>query len=89
MEDQLEELFVTTLDNPYDPFTQLDDWTAFDEELGYHTCSLLARFLKTSNELSDEDRSRSIDEAIETLVRLNPNGKYRKVRGTFLGSESA
>lgn len=85
----MEELFVTTLDNPFDPFTQLDAWTAFDEEHDYYTWLLLARFVKTSNELSEEDRNRAIDDAIETLVRLNPNGKYRKVRGIFLDSEPA
>ena len=38
-----EQLWITTNDNPFDFFTQFDDWYLFDESKGYHTCSLVAR----------------------------------------------
>ncbi len=28
---------LTTVDNPYDPFTQWDEWYAYDEGKGYAT----------------------------------------------------
>jgi len=28
---------LSTSDNPYDPFTQYDDWFAYDEQAGYHS----------------------------------------------------
>lgn len=31
------EVMLTTEDNPFDPFTQYDEWYAFDYEKGYHT----------------------------------------------------
>ena len=34
---------LTTIDNPYDPFTEYDRWLEFDEEKGYFTNSYLQR----------------------------------------------
>ena len=34
---------ITTIDNPYNPFTQFDEWYAFDEGKGYCTSGYLAR----------------------------------------------
>ena len=51
----MEQFMLTTTDNPYDPFTQFDDWFAFDESMGYHTCSYLARVCKTSEDFSEAD----------------------------------
>ena len=63
---------LTTIDNPYDPFTQFDNWFAFDEQNGYCSCSLLARLALTSNELSDEDNQKAIDDAIDEIINLFP-----------------
>jgi hypothetical protein len=70
---------LTTLDNPYDPFKQFDEWYAFDESMGYHTCSYVARIAKTSNELSEEDESLAIEQAINEIISLNVLGIYKKV----------
>lgn len=70
---------LTTIDNPYDPFTQFDEWYRFDEQRGYHTTGLLARITISSTELSDADQSDAIESAIEEAVQLNVNGMYRKV----------
>ena len=70
---------LTTIDNPYDPFTQFDEWYRFDEQSGYHTTGLLARITISSTELSDADQSDAIESAIEEAVQLNVNGMYRKV----------
>lgn len=70
---------LTTIDNPYDPFTQFDDWFAFDELKGYHSCSYLARIAKTSYELSEEEQSLAIEQAIDEIVELNVLGIYKKV----------
>ncbi len=42
---------LTTLDNPFDPFSQFDEWYAWDERAGYHTTSFLARIVKTSDDI--------------------------------------
>lgn len=70
---------LTTIDNPFDPFTQFDEWFAFDESKGYHSCSYLARITKTSDELSEADEEKAIELAIDEIVRLNVLGIYKKV----------
>lgn len=39
----MREFWVTTEDNPFDPFTQFDDWDRFDQDKGYFTCNYIAR----------------------------------------------
>lgn len=70
---------LTTVDNPFDPFTQWQEWFAFDESNGYHSCSLLARVTITSDELSDVDQDLAIQQAIDEVVRENVSGMHRKV----------
>lgn len=70
---------LTTVDNPYDPFTEYDKWSAFDEEHGYFTPQLLARIVVTSDELSETDQDLAIESAIDEIVEFNVSGKHRKV----------
>jgi hypothetical protein len=64
----MEPTMITTLDNPYNPFTQFDEWYAFDESKGYHTCSYLARIAKTSNELSERENLIEQEKAIDEII---------------------
>ena len=73
-----EDAMLTTVDNPYDPFTEFDSWRAYDEQVGYFTCSLLARIALTSKELSDEENEKAIDEAMFDIIELFP-GLYKRV----------
>lgn len=73
------ETMLTTIDNPFDPFTQFDEWYAFDESKGYHTCGYLARITKSSDELSEADEELAIELAIDEIVRINILGIYKKV----------
>jgi hypothetical protein len=70
---------LTTVDNPYDPFTQYEDWYTWDFNAGYHTPGALARQVVTSNDLSEADQAVAIAQAVDDLVDLNPFGMYRKV----------
>jgi hypothetical protein len=70
---------LTTVDNPYDPFYEWDDWYAWDMHAGYHTPGLLARITRTSDELSELDQARAIQDAIDEIVRENVSGVHRKV----------
>lgn len=70
---------LTTVDNPFNPFTQFDEWRSYDERLGYGTLSFLARIVKTSDDLSEADQSLAIEQAIDEIVTINALGLYRKV----------
>lgn len=72
-------VFLTTLDNPYDYFTQFDEWYAFDTAKGYNTCSYLARVALTSTEMSEKDYEKAVEVAVDDAVRLNLTGNYKKV----------
>lgn len=70
---------LTTIDNPFDPFTEFDAWFQFDEEKGHHTCQFLAKVSRTSSEMSDSDYEKEIDRAIDEIVKYNVRGIDRKV----------
>ena len=70
---------LTTIDNPFNPFTQFDDWNKFDEQHGYYTNGYLARIAHTSDELSDADYTAEIERAIDEICEYNVLGIYRKV----------
>lgn len=74
------EYLLTTVDNPYDPWTQWDQWFAWDQSAGYHTPGLLARVVRTSDDLSEADQHLAIQEAINEIVDENVLGVFRKVR---------
>lgn len=69
---------LTTTDNPYNPFTEFDQWYAYDTQVGHHSLSLLARVCRTSDELSDLDNAQAIDHAIETILTEDVTGLYKK-----------
>lgn len=75
----MKSVMLTTIDNPYDPFTQFNQWNAFDKGKDYNTCSYLARIAKTSDELSDVDQDQAIEKAIDEIVDLNVLGIYKKI----------
>lgn len=70
---------LTTLDNPFNPFTQYDDWFNYDEQQGYHTCSYLARITQSSDELSEADQALAIEQGIDEIIKFNVTGLYKKV----------
>lgn len=77
------EYLLTTVDNPFDPFTQFDEWLTFDTQSGYNTLGMLARIAKDSSELSEPDQALIIQEAIDEIVYENVSAMHRKVaRGT-------
>ena len=73
------EYMLTTVDNPFDPFTRFDEWLAYDTRLGYDTPGMLARITKISNELSEPDKALAVQDAIDEIVNENVSGMWRKV----------
>lgn len=71
---------LTTIDNPYDPFTQFDDWFVYDVGKGYNTCGLLARVSNTSSDLTDEEYNEEVERAIDEIVKNDFQDIYIKVK---------
>ena len=72
-------VMLTTIDNPFNPFTHWDEWRRYDEDKKYFSCAYLDRIAMTSYELSEEDLRKEIERAVDEIVRLNINGLYTKV----------
>ena len=72
-------VFLTTADNPYDPYNQFDEWYAYDEQHGYGTCEYLARIARTSPGIPDKDNDIAVEAAIDEIVRFNLLGNYQKI----------
>lgn len=73
------EHMLTTIDNPYNPFTSFDEWHTWDVAKGYDTASFLARIVVTSDDLSDADQSSAIESAIDEIIKENVLGIYKRI----------
>lgn len=73
------EVALTTVDNPFNPFTQKDEWHFYDIEHNYGTCELLARIAKTSSSFTDEENFEIINDAIDEIIKNDYEKKYKKV----------
>lgn len=78
------EIMLSTVDNPFNPFTDFDTWNAYDIGLGYNTCAFLDRIAVVSDDMSEPDQRLAIQQAIEEIVTENVSGMWTKVtRNSF------
>ncbi len=83
---EVKETALTTIDNPYSPFSQFDDWYSYDTEKGYDCCGYLDRMKSLMKEdttyLSPEKEDTILDSIIDIIVNNDPTGMYVKVQKT-------
>lgn len=75
-------VMLTSKDNPYNYFTQFDDWFGFDMQKGYNSCGLLARFVRTSNELDADIINQDIEDGIDRILGMGFDKYYKKIYDT-------
>ena len=75
----MKEFMLTTFDNPFDPFDQFDEWYQFDIQNNYCTCSYLAMFAKTSDQLTQKQNNDEIERAIDEIIKYDFANIYKKV----------
>lgn len=78
-ETELTEYMLTTVDNPYNPFTQWDLWYNFDEQKGYCSCGYLDRVSAISDGFTETETLRELNRAIDWIIKNDPANIYRKV----------
>ena len=71
-------LWLTTVDNPWDPCDEFQEWLNFDIAHGYKTCETLDSEAHTAADLSNSDNRYYVEEAIKKLAALHPY-KYKIV----------
>lgn len=62
------EHMLSTSDNPFNPFTDNNEWEAWDLKAGYHTNALLARVIVFPWDASDADQSLAIEYALQEII---------------------
>lgn len=75
----MDECRLTTIDNPYDPFSQFNHWFLFDCEKGYYSCSYVARIARIAEAMTEDEQNQEIENAIDEIIRLDFLGIYKKV----------
>lgn len=72
--------FLTTVDNPYSPYEQFEDWYRFDTDKGHNSSGLLMRMAYTSDQLTDAENAYEIEQAIDQIVGNDPLNIYKKLK---------
>lgn len=79
---------LTTVDNPYNPFSDFSNWLMYDNLMGYGTCSYLARIAFTSNQLTENENNLEIERAIDEIIENDFLKIYKKVENKFYKSQT-
>lgn len=79
-----EEVMLSTIDNPYNPFDNFDQWYAYDElkarqENRPTCCGYLARVDASSDEVSEAEQIQTMNDIIDEIIELNLSGKFIKL----------
>lgn len=75
----LKQCALTTIDNPFNPLEQFNEWFMFDIEKGYYSCSRLARIAQTSEQMTDEEVMIETERAIDQIIEHDFTNTYKKV----------
>lgn len=75
------DVMMSTVDNPFDPFTDFAKWLSYDTEKGYNTCGLVARLAQTSSELSEDQGVEDVEAAIDEFIAIDPLHLFVKLTG--------
>lgn len=70
---------LTTVDNPWNPFTDYVEWFQFDQDMGYATPGLLARIANVSLDLSEADFELAIEQAMKEICDENASGMHKLI----------
>lgn len=79
---------ITTIDNPYNPFTQFDAWYNYDlnrelthrDELYVNCCSILDRYTLITDNMSEAEVDAAIENAIDEIIKYDVANVYCKVK---------
>ena len=72
-------IMLTTVDNPYNPFDDFNNWFMFDVQKGYNTCAYLARVAQTSDQFTEKENNEEIEKAIDEIIQHDFMNIYVKL----------
>lgn len=71
-----DETLLTTANNPFNPFTDFENWYQCDITLGYNTCALIARLLPSTDGLPPKYEHLFYIETIRKIVEFDITNQY-------------
>jgi hypothetical protein len=72
--------YLSTFDNPFDPYEDFLSWFMFDIEKGYDCCGYLARIVELSDEMTQKEIDEELEKAIDEILKYDFMGIFIKVR---------
>ena len=74
------ESMLTTVDNPYNPFENFEDWYIYDQDHRHFSCERLAEVVGDLNDSNEVEKIKITESAINYIVANDVLGKYAKVQ---------
>lgn len=79
MFDKTRVVMITTIDNPFNPLEDYDDWLLYDISHNYNTCGLLSRYADVTDDMIEPEVNKEIERAIDEIITNDFLGIYKKV----------
>ena len=73
---------LTTIDNPFDPIDDFDNWYDYDMEKGYDCCGYLDRVSRYFDGMTEKEKATELERAIDEILTVNPLNIFKKVKRT-------
>lgn len=74
------EVALTTTDNPYDYFTQNDEWFAYEQLTGSRCLYNLGLFCHDSPFLSHAEYMNEVERAIDEIIEYDVTNTFKKLK---------
>lgn len=71
--------FLSTVDNPYNPFDDFTSWLLYDTEKGYNSSGLIGRLARVTDDMTITEENKEIERVIDDIVKYHPRKIYKKV----------
>lgn len=78
--EQIIESMLTTVDNPYNPFINFDDWYRYDRDHKHYCCERLAEVVGDLKDSNEVEKIKIAESAINYIIANDVLGKYAKVQ---------
>ena len=78
--EQIIESMLTTVDNPYNPFVNFDDWYRYDRDHKHYCRERLAEVVGDLKDSNEVEKIKIAESAINYIVANDVLGKYAKVQ---------
>lgn len=87
----LENCLITTADNPWNPYTNWDEWYRFDMQHGYDTCGRLSRLAPIAEFLPETIQNEILSDAMEQMLKegaISKEGNFTEYKLVYKNNKT-